>query len=151
MIDGVLLEVVMDSWADEFWAMMQTIAEEIEKLVTQVTKDVEEAVDGFVDASEELLGQLEAAVMPDFEQHLNDFFDPILEAYLGFEVSVGESVQPVVNTVEPMMNEHPACIGCRHYHGQSYNGVMFVCGMHPSGWEEDQCPDWESFWHDTSL
>lgn len=40
---------------------------------------------------------------------------------------------------------NPSCVGCRHYHGQAYNGVMFVCGMYPYGWEgEEKCPDRES-------
>ncbi|MDX2240506.1 MAG: hypothetical protein NW224_07475 [Leptolyngbyaceae cyanobacterium bins.302] len=140
----------MDSWANEFLVMIQTIVDEIEQFVADVTKDVEAAVDGLIDASEELIEHMEATIAPDLEQRLNDFLDPILEAYLGFEVSVSEAVQPVVNTVEPLMNEHPACVGCRHYHGQSYNGVMLVCGMHPMGWEDEKCPDWESFWKDSS-
>lgn len=140
----------MESWAKEFLAMMETIVGEIEQFVTEVTKDVEEAVDAWIDASEELLEQMEAAIAPDLEQRINEFFDPLLEAYLGFEVTMGETVQPVVNTVEPLMNDHPVCVGCRHYHGQSYNNVMLVCGMHPSGWDGEKCPDWESFWKDSS-
>lgn len=138
----------MDSWAREFWVMMETIVDSIEQFVTEVAKDVEEVVDAVVGASEEFVEQLEAAISPDLEQRFNELIDPILEAYLGFEVRMEETVQPVVNTVEPIMNDHPACVGCRHYHGQSYNGVMLVCGMHPFGWEEEKCPDWESFWPD---
>ena len=129
---------------------MQSMIDRIEQFVADFGKDVEQAIDGWVDASEEWLEQVETAIAPDLEQRLSEFFDPLLEAYLGFEVameeSVRETVQPVVNTVEPMMNDHPTCVGCRNYHGQSYNGVMLVCGMHPSGWDGEQCPDWESFW-----
>jgi len=36
-----------------------------------------------------------------------------------------------------------ACSGCKNYHGHSYNGVPFVCGIHPYGCELEKCPDWE--------
>jgi len=141
----------MESWAKEFVGMLETIVDNIEQFVAEVTKDMEAAIDTWVEASEELFDHMETAIAPNLEQRINDFFDPILEAYLGFEVTVGETVQPVMNTVEPMMNDHPTCVGCRNYHGQSYNGVMLVCGMHPSGWDGEKCPDWESFWQDQSL
>jgi len=141
--------VVMESWEREFWVMFETIVDGIEQFVTDVAKEVESAVDAMIEASEDFVDQLEAAIAPDLEQRVNDFLDPILEALLGLEGHLDETVQPVVNTVEPIFNDHPACIGCRHYHGQSYNGVMLVCGMHPFGWEEEKCPDWESFWKDS--
>lgn len=138
----------MESWATEFSEMMQAIASDIERFLTAVAKDVETMVDDFIDASEEFMEQLESAISSDFDQGMHDFFDPILEAYLGFEISLEDSAQPIIHTVEPMVNEHPACVGCRHYHGQAYNGVMLVCGMHPYGWESEECPDWQSTWGD---
>lgn len=138
----------METWEREFWGMMEIIVDGVEQFVTEVAKEVESAVDMVLEASEAWASQLETAIAPDLEQRLNEFLDPILEAYLGIEGRMEETVQPVVNTVEPIFNDHPACVGCRHYHGQSYNGVMLVCGMHPFGWEEQdqKCPDWESFW-----
>lgn len=140
--------VAMETWEREFWAMMETILDGIEEFVTEVAKEVEAAVDAVVDVSETWVGQLEATITPDLEQRINDFLDPILEAYLGLELHLDETMQPMVHTVEPLFNDHPACMGCRHYHGQSYNGTMLVCGMHPFGWQEQEqkCPDWESFW-----
>ncbi len=41
-------------------------------------------------------------------------------------------------------NRPVACRGCQHYHGQSYGGNLFICGMHPYGVESDTCPDWEA-------
>jgi hypothetical protein len=38
----------------------------------------------------------------------------------------------------------PACQGCCHYHGRSYGGTRLVCGMHPYGVEEEDCPDWQA-------
>lgn len=145
---GSLCLIDMENLSREFLEMMQAIVDGIEQAVTEVAKDVEEVIDAFVEASEDFAIQVQQAIVPDLEQQINDFFDPILEAYLGFELSVGESVQPMFHTVEPMLNNHAVCVGCRHYHGQAYNGVMLVCGMHPSGWEEEKCPDWQSAWQE---
>ena len=37
------------------------------------------------------------------------------------------------------------CQGCRYFHGVVYNGVTLNCTIHPSGWQGDKCPDWQSF------
>lgn len=37
------------------------------------------------------------------------------------------------------------CRGCRYYHGLSYGGVTLNCTIHPDGYEDNQCPDWQSF------
>jgi hypothetical protein len=136
----------MEDWSFNFFEMMEVMVKEVEQFLTEIAKDVGEIVDSFVATSEEAVEQMQIAFETEIEPHLNEFFDPILEAYLGFEISVEETTQPVIRTVEPFLNDHPACVGCRHYHGQSYGGTMLVCGMHPYGWESEQCPDWESVW-----
>ena len=50
----------------------------------------------------------------------------------------------MVSYHKPSVQSHPACINCANYHGQVYNGNLLVCGMHPSGFEGDSCPDWEN-------
>ncbi len=40
--------------------------------------------------------------------------------------------------------KHPACVGCSNYHGHSYGGNLLVCAMHPYGWKNENCPDWET-------
>lgn len=126
--------------------MMQTLVEGVEQLVTDVTQQMDKAIDSFLDTSEEIAEQLHNTFEIEIEPHINDFFEPLLEAYLGFEIAVEETTQPFARTVEPMLNDHAVCVGCRNYHGQAYNGVMLVCGMHPSGWEDEKCPDWQSTW-----
>ncbi|ARV57998.1 hypothetical protein BZZ01_04510 [Nostocales cyanobacterium HT-58-2] len=37
-----------------------------------------------------------------------------------------------------------ACQGCKHYHGQIYEGNRFNCGMHPYGPASDVCLDWQA-------
>jgi hypothetical protein len=36
-----------------------------------------------------------------------------------------------------------SCVGCRHFHGVQYNGILLTCAMHPSGAESKHCPDYE--------
>lgn len=36
------------------------------------------------------------------------------------------------------------CKGCTNYHGQTYGGNKLICGIHPYGWDGDECPDKES-------
>lgn len=140
----------MDSWSGEFFETVEAMVKDVENFFAEVAKDVNEMVDAFVDATEDIAGQMQSAFENEIEPHLSEFIDPILEAYLGFEIAIEETTQPVINTVEPFLNDHPACVGCRHYHGQMYGGNVLVCGMHPYGWEGEKCPDWESFWKTNS-
>ena len=138
----------MDSSSQDFFKMLEAMAVEIEQFFTDVAKDVNSMVDAFAEVSEEIADYMQNAFETEVEQRISYLIDPILEAYLGIEIAVEETMQPTINTVEPFLKDHPACVGCRHYHGQSYGGPMLVCGMHPYGWEEEKCPDWQSIWQD---
>ncbi|BAZ19481.1 hypothetical protein NIES4073_03510 (plasmid) [Kalymmatonema gypsitolerans NIES-4073] len=37
----------------------------------------------------------------------------------------------------------PACKSCRNYHGQWYGTNRLICGIHPYGWSDENCPDYE--------
>jgi hypothetical protein len=136
----------MGSWQQEIETMVQTFFTDVERFLAEVTHEIDETVEAFLDVSEELVNHIQTTLETEVEPRITEFFDPLLEAYLGFEVSVERAAQPVANVVEPILNEHTACVGCRHYHGQEYNGVMFVCGMYPYGCESEKCPDWQSAW-----
>ncbi|MCC5654511.1 hypothetical protein LC609_32975 [Nostoc sp. XA013] len=56
------------------------------------------------------------------------------------------------NEIDQVMLRRPrpltrptSCIGCKYYHGISYNSVPFNCAIHPDGYEGSQCPDWQAF------
>jgi hypothetical protein len=136
----------MENGSIDFFKMLEVMVKEVERFLTDTAKDVTEAVDAFIEASGEIVEQMQTAFEAEIEPRINEFLDPILEAYLGFEIVVEETTQPVTHSIEPFLNDHPACVGCRHYHGQAYGGTMLVCGMHPYGWEEEKCPDWQSTW-----
>ncbi|MEH2386811.1 MAG: hypothetical protein V7K14_13755 [Nostoc sp.] len=43
------------------------------------------------------------------------------------------------------LNRPTSCIGCKYYHGISYNGSPLICSVHPEGIEGVKCPDWQGF------
>ncbi|MBR8837947.1 MAG: hypothetical protein DSM106950_29085 [Stigonema ocellatum SAG 48.90 = DSM 106950] len=130
----------MEKWQKEFWDMIQTVADEVERFFLGMT----EMVDTFIDLSEEITEQVQNTIATEFDQYLQDLAEPILEVYWELEEVVGEDIDLTFPySVDPTQEENSACIGCRHYHGQVYNGNLLVCGMHPYGWEDEKCPDWE--------
>lgn len=140
----------MDGWQQDWWKMLDSVVEGVEQFFQDMSRDMNEAAEALLDFSEELADQIEAAVSPgldQFDQQIGEWMEPVLQAILGFESSIDRAVEPVTHTVEPWLNQHPVCIGCRHYHGQSYGGNLLVCAMHPYGIVDgaDSCPDKEAF------
>jgi hypothetical protein len=140
----------MDDWQKDWMKAFDLLAEGVDQLCQDVAKEVENAVEGFADLSNEIFEQIEEAIAPnldEWDQQMTEWTDSVLQLFFDFETDFNQSAEPFTQTLEPMLNEHPACVGCRNYHGYSYNGVPFVCAMHPYGWEADEaCPDWDSTW-----
>ncbi len=130
----------MEKWQKDFWDMINTVADEVERFFLGMT----EMVDTFIDLSEEVTEQLQNTIATEVDQYLQDLAEPILEVYWELEEIVGDDIEPTFPySVDPTPEKNPACIGCRHYHGQVYSGNLLICGMHPYGWEDQKCPDWE--------
>jgi len=129
----------MEKWQKDFFEILETVADEVEHFFLGVT----EVVDSFFEITEEITEQVQNTLVTELDQYLNELAEPIFEVYWELEEVIGEVDQPFPYTVEPTRQEHPACIGCSHYHGQVYGGNLLVCGMHPYGWEDENCPDWE--------
>lgn len=132
----------MEEWSKDFFKALETAADEVEHFFTEVTKEFTEIVEAFTTFSEDAVDQL----VDEIDQHFGELVEPVLEVFFGFEESINDTAQPFIHTIEPILDEHSACVGCRHYHGQVYGGNLLVCGMHPYGWEAENCPDWESTW-----
>ncbi len=114
--------------------MLESVACMVDEFFLEVT----EMVEVFADDVQNTVGI-------DLDQYLQDMFEPIAELYSELEDLVGETEQTYYSyPVEPTPETQPACVGCHHYHGQIYSGNLFVCAMHPYGWETEDCPDWES-------
>ncbi|NES95218.1 MAG: hypothetical protein F6K32_08285 [Desertifilum sp. SIO1I2] len=133
----------MEDWQKDFENLFDSLTLGVEKFLIDVTHDFTEFLDAIADASEEVFENLQDSMFVEFEQTLRDFVEPILESYIDFDDNLTEIYYPGQQAVDPLLNNHPACVGCHHYHGQVYNGNLLVCGMHPYGWDTAECPDWE--------
>ena len=130
----------MEKWQKEFWDMIETVADEVESFFLEMT----EMVDSFFELTEEITEQVQNTITTELEQYLQELADPIMEVYWELEDVIIDDVDlGFPYSVEPCSEKNPACIGCGHYHGQVYSGNLLVCGMHPYGWEDENCPDWE--------
>ncbi|NJR64130.1 MAG: hypothetical protein HC772_00385 [Leptolyngbyaceae cyanobacterium CRU_2_3] len=115
-----------------------------------------EVGDALLEFTEEVAEEIERAFVPfevaafsesdQSDDPLADWLDPWLQLILGFEATLDRATEPLTQTIEPLINQHPICIGCQNYHGQIYEGTMLVCAMHPYGIVDgsEYCPDKEA-------
>lgn len=127
----------MEDWSQDLIEMANTMAEAIE----QFFQDLGQAI-------EEIAEQVQIEISSEIEYWWEEFEEPRRERQPETEeffsdlfLDDSEFFNP---KVEPTSETHPACIGCRHYHGRIYSGNLLVCGIHPYGWEDRDCPDWEN-------
>ncbi|RAM50318.1 hypothetical protein BLD44_001470 [Mastigocladus laminosus UU774] len=131
----------MENWQKDFWEMVQTVSDEVEGFFLGIS----EMVDAFVEVTEEVTEELQNTIAVEIDQYFQELTEPFLEMYWELEDVMGDDLDPgFPYPVEPSAEKNPACIGCYHYHGQAYGGNLLVCGMHPYGWDGDNCPDWQS-------
>ena len=122
----------MEEWSKGIFELIDSVA----CMVDEFFLDVTEMVEIFAD-------DLQNTVGVEIDQCLQDMFEPIAELYAHLEELVDDTEPTFPYPVEPTLERHPACMGCSHYHGQVYGGNLFVCAMHPYGWDTESCPDWE--------
>ncbi|MTJ50555.1 hypothetical protein [Dolichospermum sp. UHCC 0259] len=136
----------MEQWQKDLIGMIETVTDEVEQFFLEIN----DMVDAFFEITEEITEEVQNALVADIdtfatlhEQFLQDLTEPFLEIYweLG---DISEDIDPgFPYAVEATLEKNAACIGCSNYHGQVYNGNLLVCGMHPHGWDDESCPDWE--------
>ena len=125
----------MEEWPKDIFEILESVADMVDDFFQGVT-----------DMVEIVANDVQNTVGIDIDQCLQDMFGPISEIFADLEEMVGETEQTYYSyPVEPTLEKNPACVGCHHYHGQVYGGNLFVCAMHPYGWETENCPDWESY------
>lgn len=129
----------MEEWQKNLTAILETVADEVERFFLEVS----DMVDGFFEVSEELSQQVENYIATEIDQYLQELTDPILEVYWELEDVMVDTDIGFPYGVEATPQRNAACIGCQNYHGQVYGGNLLVCAMHPHGWDDENCPDWE--------
>ncbi|NES25066.1 MAG: hypothetical protein F6K41_40700 [Symploca sp. SIO3E6] len=126
--------------------------EELSKNIIEILESVPEMVDEFfvevTEAVDVIADELQNTIGMEIEQYLQEMCETIFELSVVFDDEFEEiwaETEPIFTApVEPTPEKNSACVGCRHYHGQIYGGNLFVCGMHPYGWDTENCPDWEA-------
>lgn len=130
---------------------MNRMQEDLQQFLEQVTLQAEEVLDSALVTLEKTFSNVEQGlddlfepIVHDLENQLDDLLAPIVTDLEAFEQSLEELVSPLTQQLKPLIDQQPACIGCRHYHGESYGGAFLVCGMHPYGVQTESCQDWEA-------
>jgi hypothetical protein len=132
----------------ELWELVVEVIDEIghglqevvEEIAETMAADIETIGNEFKVLQEDWWAGYE---LPDSSEDRSDL--PDSSELFDFS-SLGEEDWPMYYEPRQMASPdfHPACVGCRNYHGTTFGGNLLVCGFHPYGWEEGTCPDWEA-------
>jgi len=136
----------MEQWQKDLIGMIETVADEVE----QFFLGMNDMVDTFFEFAEEITEEIQSTFVADVdafatlqEEFFQELVEPILEVFWELE-DITENIDPgFPYGVEATSEKNTACIGCSNYHGQVYGGNLLVCAMHPHGWDDEHCPDWE--------
>ena len=117
--------------------MIETISVSVEEFVQEVGVTIEAIAE-----------ELEQDLITDLDYFWQEWIEPMLErdreeGENPFREWIDDSEMMLTPYVSPSPSRQTACMGCRHYHGHVYGGNLMVCGMHPYGWDDPSCPDWE--------
>ena len=146
------LEKFLTDWLEnsqrEFGVFLEQLNQDWEKS----TSHLEKALDNFAVEIEEVLTEELTEFISEVDTLIDDVFTIIIDDDLiertNQDNSNSNNSDYIVwfeeQKVKPNSRNHPACIGCQNYHGQVYGGNLLVCAMHPYGWDDEICPDWES-------
>ncbi|MCM0588996.1 MAG: hypothetical protein HEQ35_08095 [Gloeotrichia echinulata IR180] len=130
----------MEQWQKDLIDIIETVAVEVEDFFLGMS----DMVDAFFELTEEITEQVQNTIVSEVDLYLQDLTEPILEVYWELEDVVADVDLGFPYQVEATPEKNPACIGCNNYHGQVYGGNLLVCAMHPHGWDDQSCPDWEN-------
>ncbi|MGB5632727.1 MAG: hypothetical protein WBM44_26640 [Waterburya sp.] len=140
----------MNDWHDEWWKQLEKTAVEVEYFLAEVGEATELAVDEVSENISSFLEQFQLDVFGEVDNFIEDLVDVIITTSDEIDAALSEEWEHFADEDftnmsyhQPSAQSHPACINCANYHGQIYNGNLFVCAMHPYGSDENNCPDWE--------
>jgi hypothetical protein len=135
----------MSDWQKDLAEIWESILTGVEEFSNEVQEASTEVVDLIVGVAEQITSDLES-IGNEFKE-LNEEIWRDLDWEGGFNLD-GENDQTDWSLYyeprrEATAEHQPACVGCRNYNGSMFGGNLLVCGFHPYGWQEGQCPDWE--------
>jgi hypothetical protein len=148
----------MEDWQKHLWKIVATAGQEIEELFREIDKAVAVATVELTEVLESTIEDLQDVFLEADDRDFDDEFPKIdseerediranldlnFESYFLEEDMDSDMEFYDIYYLEASAKHQPACVECRHYHGRVYSGNLLVCGMHPEGWQDSQCPDWE--------
>jgi hypothetical protein len=140
----------MDDWQQQLWKQVEKTAADMEEFLVDVEKATESLVDEVSENVESFLEQFGLNIVEEVDRFVENLVDVIITTSDEIDAAIGEEWRDFadddftnIGFHPASAQNHPACINCANYHGQSYNGKLLVCAMHPYGWEDHSCPDWE--------
>jgi hypothetical protein len=130
----------MENWQKDLVDMIENFADETESFFLEMS----DLVGAFFEITSEISEQIYASFTEDL--NLQDLTEPFREFCAELEdlASDYETIATFPEEIEATPDKNPACVGCRNYHGQAYNGNLLVCAIHPYGYDDVSCPDWEN-------
>lgn len=138
----------MNNWQDEWWKQLEKTATDVEEFFDGVGEVTESLVEEATDNVDSFFKQFQIDVVGEVDSFVREFVEVVITTSDEIEAAFFEDWDILdedftsVGYHTPSTEHNPACIGCANYHGQSYNGNLLVCAMHPNGYEESSCPDW---------
>jgi hypothetical protein len=135
----------MSDWQKDLAEIWEAILTGVEELSNEVQEASAEVVELIVGVAEQFTSDLESIANEFKELNEEIWRDIDWESGLNFDA---ENPDPDWSLYyephrEATAEHQPACVGCRNYNGSMFGGNLLVCGFHPYGWQEGQCPDWE--------
>lgn len=132
----------MENWQQDWVKNVETAATSLEKFFQDASKEMGSKALTLLELSDEMMEEVEQAIAPTIDQletQFTEWLDPFLElgAELGtflYDLHWMDQISDFTDfSAESLSIQHPICEGCRHYHGEVYNGTPFICAMHPYG------------------
>ena len=141
----------MNDWQQEWWKQIEKTAADMEEFLTEVGKATESVVSELGDNVSSLIEHFQSDVAIDLDDLVREVVEVLIVTSDEIDAALSEEWEyfidddfTSVSYHTPSTKSNPACINCANYHGQSYNGNLLVCAMHPDGYEDRECPDWEA-------
>ncbi|HHP7230403.1 MAG TPA: hypothetical protein ACFCUY_06045 [Xenococcaceae cyanobacterium] len=135
---------------EDWWKELEKAADTVETFFLDISSAMELWAEEMGKTFDDFTQEVEAVVVTEVDRLIDDLIDIVGESDVEYDSDFWEDIDHFVElefmdvTIsKPSSENHPACIGCRHYHGKTYNGNLLVCAMHPYGCEDSTCPDWE--------
>jgi hypothetical protein len=148
----------MEDWQKDLITILETVQSDFEEFCNHLTiaaetaaEDISEGLDNFVIEIENTLNREVEDFLEGIDNFVLELLEPLIDQpeeleptiYLDLNLNTESDFDFDTPKVQPNSQQYSACVGCSNYHGKVYGGNLLVCAIHPYGWDDNNCPDWE--------